>query len=69
MPIKIDHEKCCWKDGKCTECSCEGECTGCAEICPVNALVRKEKLEINHEACIDCGSCIAVCKYQALSFG
>lgn len=68
MVIKIDYEKCCWKDGKCTQCSCKGECEGCAEICPVEAITRKDKVEIDKKKCIDCGACISACEQGALSF-
>ena len=67
MPIKIDYEKCCWKDGKCTSCSCGGACEGCVEICPVGAITRGGKVEIDNEKCINCGSCVAVCKHGALA--
>ena len=68
MPITIDYEKCCWKDGKYTKSDCEEECSRCLEICPVQALTRNNKIEVDNTKCIDCGSCIAVCKYQAISF-
>ena len=67
MPIIIDYEKCCWKDGKCVSCECSGECSGCVEVCPVGALERKIKLEYNSEVCIDCGACIDACKHNAIS--
>ena len=38
MEIKIDYDKCCWKNGKCLSCSCGGACEGCVEVCPVEAL-------------------------------
>ncbi len=66
MPIKIDYEKCCWKDGKCTSCSCGGACIGCVEACPVDALERKKIVEYDAEACIDCGACVDACKYKAI---
>jgi len=69
MPLKIDYDKCCWKDGKCSSCGCGGgkACVGCVEACPVDALSRKKKLEINADLCIECGACVAACKYDALS--
>ncbi|MFH1092745.1 MAG: 4Fe-4S binding protein [Candidatus Omnitrophota bacterium] len=67
MPIKIDYEKCCWKDGKCTSCKCGGECVGCVEACPVGALERKMIVEFDAEICVDCGACIEACKYNAIS--
>lgn len=68
MPIKIDYEKCCWKDGKCASCACGGACEGCVEVCPVGALKRTDRLEIDEEKCLDCGLCIGVCKNNALSY-
>ncbi len=67
MPIKIDYKKCCWKQGKCTSCSCGGACEGCVEICPVGALKREKKLIIDSEKCISCGACVSACKHNALS--
>jgi ferredoxin len=69
MPLKIDYKKCCWKDGKCSSCGCgkEKACVGCVEACPVDALSRKKKLEINRDLCIECGACIAACKHDALT--
>jgi len=67
--IKIDYEKCCWKDGKCiTGCNCGEACTGCVEACPVQAITRKDKIEIDHSICLNCGVCINACKRGALSF-
>jgi len=68
MSIKIDYSKCCWQDGKCTSCSCGDACVGCVEVCPVQAIVRKERVEIDQDKCINCGSCVAACKHEALSF-
>ncbi len=67
MPIKIDYEKCCWKDGKCTSCSCKGECNGCVEVCPTGALTRGNKIEFNPKKCIDCGACVNSCEHGAIS--
>jgi Fe-S-cluster-containing hydrogenase component 2 len=67
--IQIDYDKCCWKDGQCTSCSCEGGCeNSCVDICPVDAITRKEKVIID-EKCIDCGVCIDSCKHGALTHG
>ena len=71
MGVKIDYEKCCWKDGECTKCECKGggdKCTGCVEVCPVKALERKDIVEIHNDKCINCGACIAACPEDAISF-
>lgn len=68
MSIKIDYNKCCWKNGQCASCGCGGgACRGCAEACPVSAIARNIKLEIDKTKCIECGICVGACKYQALS--
>lgn len=66
MPIKINYKKCCWKDGKCANCSC-GKCSGCAEVCPTGALKRGKKVEYDKTKCIDCLACVSACKYGAIS--
>jgi Fe-S-cluster-containing hydrogenase component 2 len=67
MPIKIDYKKCCWKDGKCSSCSCGGKCEGCVEACPVEALKREKKIEFIESNCISCGACVAACKHNAIT--
>jgi len=67
MSVKIDYEKCCWKDGKCKSCACGNACVGCVEACPVGALERKMNLEYDSTICTDCGACIDACKHEALS--
>ncbi len=67
MPIKIDYEKCCWKDGECTACSCEGACKGCVEACSTGALKRGKLIEFDKEKCIDCGACVSACEHDAIS--
>ncbi len=68
MAVKIDYNKCCWKDGKCASCSCGGACVGCVEACPVKAITRKKLVEIDKSKCLGCGVCISACKHGALSF-
>jgi ferredoxin len=67
MVIKIDYKKCCWKNGKCSSCKCGGACTGCVEVCPVNALERKKKVVFHKDKCISCGACVNSCKHGAIS--
>lgn len=66
--LKIDYNKCCFKDGKCTsDCGCDqSECPKCVNICPVDALKKGDKVTIDTEACIECGACTAVCPKGAL---
>lgn len=65
--IKIDYGKCCWKDGKCSSCTCGKACVGCVEACPVGAIRREKKVVIDKETCISCRACVAACKHGALS--
>lgn len=70
MEIKIDYDKCCWKNGKCSSgCGCnDGNCCeGCVEACPVQAITRKDKVEIDKKTCILCGACVNACSKKAIS--
>lgn len=69
MPITIDQEKCCWRDGQCASCGCGcgSACVGCAEVCPVGAIARGKSVEVDFDKCISCGSCVAACKYGAIT--
>jgi NAD-dependent dihydropyrimidine dehydrogenase PreA subunit len=65
--ITIDYDKCCWKDGKCTSCSCGGACEGCVEACPTGALERQKTVVFNSDKCVSCGLCVDACKYNAIT--
>ena len=67
MPIKIDYDKCCFKNGQCISCSCGGACNGCVEVCSTGALTREQMVEYDQTKCIDCGSCVEACQYQAIA--
>jgi len=67
MPIKIDYKKCCWKNGKCSSCTCGKACVGCVEACPVQAISRANLVKIDQTKCLECGACVSACKHQALS--
>jgi Fe-S-cluster-containing hydrogenase component 2 len=66
MSIQIDYEKCCWKNGSCQNCSCGSGCVGCVEVCPVQAISRGDKVEIDESMCLNCGVCVSACKHGAL---
>ncbi len=68
MSIIIDYDKCCWKDGRCTDSCCDSEsCDGCVEVCPTDALLRSELIQYDSMRCVDCGLCIDACKHGAIS--
>jgi len=67
MAVKIDYKKCCWKNGRYTNCSCNGACIGCAEACPNNAISRKDNVIVDTKKCIECGACVIACKHNAIS--
>ena len=73
MVVKIDYDKCCWKDGGCKSCGCGscGEtkktCEGCVEACPVDALKREDVVVVDSEKCISCSACVEACPKGAIS--
>ncbi len=44
------------------------KCMLCRQVCPVNAMITKEKcLQIDPEKCIGCGQCIMICPENAVN--
>jgi Fe-S-cluster-containing hydrogenase component 2 len=37
------------------------------EACPAGALERKKSVVFYSDKCVDCGACIAACKYNAIT--
>ncbi len=70
----IYHKKCTAKQCKplltytITADACTG-CTLCSRKCPVQAIAGtvKQTHTIDHETCIKCGKCYAVCKFNAIT--
>lgn len=61
---------CCCSSGCCSSTSSNSCCNGqgCAEVCPSKAITRTNgKVLINHQKCTQCGLCIDVCPYDAIS--
>ncbi len=68
MSIKIDYEKCCWKECKCSSCCCGGdEREGCVEVCAVGAIKREDVVRVDEDLCVSCGACVSACKNGAIS--
>ncbi|MFC1615491.1 4Fe-4S binding protein [Patescibacteria group bacterium] len=64
--IKIDYNKCCWKNGKCESCCCNGTCKGCVEACALGAITRENVVKIDIDKCSECGLCVSACKHGAI---
>lgn len=47
-----------------SQCDCSG--SGCKEVCPVDAITRKDMVIIDDNKCIECKACIEACPYNAL---
>ncbi|HEQ78742.1 MAG TPA: 4Fe-4S dicluster domain-containing protein [Euryarchaeota archaeon] len=70
--IVVDKQRCHWKNGTCNcDCDCTSDtstsCTGCKEVCPVEAISRNISVEIDRKKCILCGACIDACPFSAIS--
>ena len=57
MPVVIEHR--CPQDHPCP----------CVRMCPVDAVSQRDFAapEIDKERCVDCGVCVKVCPYQAIT--
>lgn len=55
--------------GRCVRAlSINSICNHCAEVCPTNAIVLKERLpSINQSLCVGCAGCVSVCPSEALA--
>lgn len=48
---------------------CDKKCSDCAEVCPVNAIVRRENgNQLDLGKCIFCGECVKKCKDGKIEF-
>lgn len=57
---------CCGDGGNCGCCSAD-DCIGCAEVCPEDAICRKDqKIMVDQDLCTECGLCMTVCAYDAI---
>ncbi|MFP4163194.1 MAG: DUF362 domain-containing protein [Chitinispirillaceae bacterium] len=43
------------------------ECGTCISICPNDAIILGDNLQLTSEKCTSCGLCISVCPFGALS--
>lgn len=53
MSVKIESSKC-------------DKCGTCIGVCPSDALILTDTLNIIEEKCSECGSCVRVCPFGAL---
>jgi Ni,Fe-hydrogenase III small subunit/formate hydrogenlyase subunit 6/NADH:ubiquinone oxidoreductase subunit I len=47
---------------------CQKNCNRCAEVCPTDAIIHGDSLQIDLGRCIFCGACARVCPTGALAF-
>ncbi len=78
--VFINPDICGWMNGSCGDindgvchCDCDteggdGKCMGCAEVCPVEAIIRNVTVIVDHDMCTLCGQCIEACPYDAITF-
>lgn len=66
MPVLINHDKCCLRDGESTCGGCNDGRRCCVEACPVEALSKGDIIHVDSEKCIDCGVCVEVCPNKAI---
>lgn len=45
------------------------KCGTCISVCPCNALVLTEHLDVDGKLCTRCGTCVTICPVGALKLG
>jgi len=43
------------------------QCATCISVCPSDALVLTDHLEVDVKKCTSCGTCVNICPFGALS--
>jgi Fe-S-cluster-containing hydrogenase component 2 len=65
--IKIDYNKCSFKNGQYINRVGGVNRKCCVEVCPTHALSRAEVIKVDNSKCRDCGLCLKVCPNGAIT--